>query len=151
MKQIITSFLLMALGCAGAFGAINSLRVVTTDGDSYVFSFEADPQISFETNVLKVTVDDANPSEFDIEEVDFFDFVENTESGVVDAKMTLNWDSRTLTLSNLEKDTQVSLYTLDGRCLLSRRASDSFTLSRDSLPKGVYILKANNFSVKIAI
>lgn len=151
MKHLLTTLVLFFVGSMAAFGSYNFLRITTVDGDVYYFNFEREPEISLQSDGLKVTVSDTEPTAFTFENFSHFDFTDEDPTVVDGPSVNMGWNAGTLTLYNLAPGTDVTLYTLDGLTVIHRQASGSFTLDRNTLPRGVYILKAGNFSVKIAI
>lgn len=151
MKQLLTTFTLIIVGSIAAFGSSNFLRITTVNGDSYFFSFERDPEITIQSDGLSVTTNDDQPATFTFENFSHFDFVDADPTLVESPAINMIWNAGTLTLTGIEPGTTVTLYTLDGKTILRQRANGSFQLDRNSLPKGIYILKADNLSVKIAI
>lgn len=151
MKHLLTTLALFLVGSIAAFGSYNFLRITTVDGDVYYFSFEKEPEISIQSDGLKVTMADSEPTSFSFENFSHFDFTDEDPTAVEGPTLNMGWNAGTLTLSDLAPGTIVSVYTLDGKEVLQQHVSGTFTLPRNSLPKGIYILKAGNFSVKIII
>lgn len=55
----------------------------------------------------------------------------------------------TLFFKNLAENTQVGVYTTDGKAIVSRRCSGETSLSLSSLTSGIYIVKINDETYKI--
>ena len=151
MKHLLSTIALVLVGSIAAFGSYNFLRISTVEGDTYFFSFEKDPVVTVKADGLTVTTNDAEPASFSFANFSHFDFAEADSSNIDGPALNMGWNAGTLTLSDLPAATIVGLYTLDGKTIFQKAASGSFSLDRNSLPKGVYILKAGNFSVKLAI
>ena len=82
-------------------------------------------------------------------------FVQDTEEvavgGVVVPECLIRYDGRYLVVSNVSVETQLSLFTITGCLLESRRVhiGSSVSLPLDGLAAGVYLVKANNQVYKI--
>ena len=58
-------------------------------------------------------------------------------------------EDETLFFKDLPENSQVGIYTTDGKAVVSRQCSGDASLSLNSLPSGMYIVKINNESYKI--
>ncbi|MCM1349349.1 MAG: T9SS type A sorting domain-containing protein [Firmicutes bacterium] len=61
------------------------------------------------------------------------------------------FDNGNLSFSNLPAGSVVEVYDVAGRQVLSRQAQGEFTLNLASLTSGIYVVKVNNSTFKIAV
>lgn len=111
MKQIFVALAALLLGCLSMFGDNDTLRIITRDGGNYYFMFSKSPELFYDGDQLKVSVSDAEPVSFTFDEISHFDFVDSAVSDVAARSIGLHWDARTLTISGLENNVNVALYT----------------------------------------
>lgn len=151
MKHFLLSVLAIVAGTAAAFCGVDALRIHTGDGNTFCFAFDKSPEISFDGNGLTVTTADADAATFTFEQVTDFDFGEYEASGIGAPAVSAIWDGTTLSLSGLADGSAVRVYDLGGRLLLDKKASGTFKLDRSALPRGIYILRAGDFTVKFTL
>lgn len=78
---------------------------------------------------------------------DSFDSAETIQKD----RLTLKNNGDSLLVSGLDGDSLISLYTLSGKELTAERATDTCSIPISGLPGGIYILRVNNQSFKIAL
>lgn len=166
MKQLIAGITLALAAAAGGFSAAasqpNVLCINRTDGaqDRLILSEKLDVKTSDEGNILlihpEITV------EYSIEEVRNFTFEEVENPEVYEGDHQLAIEAPEIAGHDISvsddgvrisgADTAV-LYDIQGRELMRRKSTsgESILIETLSLPKGVYILRAGNTSLKIKI
>ena len=89
---------------------------------------------------------------FDFDDIQFIDFVKyDAVDDVVAPAVTLRVTQDALLISNAEAGSVLSIYSLDGRCVLNTTIPESFSVSRSELNKGVYIVTINKTAFKIIL
>ena len=70
-------------------------------------------------------------------------------SATVENDQPFKLEDETLFFKDLPENSQIGIYTTDGKTVVSRQCSGEASLSLNSLPSGMYIVKINNESYKI--
>lgn len=132
------------------------LVVETRNGGETTFMLSEKPEATFEGQYLRVKSEKADVL-FAITDVLRFTYVKHSVVGIddlqVDTEPTeVNFQQDgTLVISQLKAGASVGVYALDGKLVqrLKARHKGTYRLSLSSLPKGVYIVKADNITYKI--
>lgn len=134
---------------------LTSVRVTFNSGKEATYDFSGNPELLFTDGKLTVksgATELLSPCQLD--DVTMIDFV-SKPVGVTtpDAEAPLNFrfTGDALVISNIPADSQLAVYTLDGKTALSTTASGEFTLSRGDLAAGVYIVRVNGTATRIII
>ena len=130
--------------------------VVTTKGGAKTeFLLTVKPYVKFEGTNLRITSTKADFT-FALADVVNFTYINTDPSGITEFAKTddpteISYQEGTLVLSQLKKGTVVGIYTLDGKLVGQLKADRqrTYRLSLSSLPKGVYIVKADSITTKI--
>ena len=151
MKRILlTGAMLLSMIC---LHAAQYMTVTPLTGDPVSFRFDTQPEISFLSGKLQVkTADGTTPTKFDIDDVESITF---TDAGGVDSPtesmMYFTSDADGLHYFNVAQEAQATVYDIKGVCLKSCSVSGGeFHVSRAEFGKGIYIVKINNLTTKIA-
>lgn len=134
----------------------NVLVVQTRGGGETTFLLADKPEAKFEGNQLRVRSEKADVS-FNISDVLRFLYTKRSLVGIDDLEAQTDptaidyQQDGTLVISQLRAGAGVGVYGMDGKLVqqLKARHAGTYRLSLSSLPKGVYIVKADNITYKI--
>ena len=153
MRKI--TFLLAILVSICGFAAEvepDAVRVTPTNGDPVVFLFTSNPEVTYTDTGATIATKGQDPVTFDFDDIQFIDFVKNDAvDDVVAPAVTLRVTQDALLISNAEAGSVLSIYSLDGRCVLNTTIPESFSVSRSELNKGVYIVTINKTAFNIIL
>ena len=148
MKKIALS-LLVALSCISAKAADGkSLFVSFNDGSKIEFALSTLPEVTFGNDKMTVT-STATTASYELRKVSTFTY--GTTTGIKQVENNkFAFEGDRIIVDGTHN--QVSAYALDGKAvsLSSIITGDKTIISLDSLTHGVYIIKINNESIKIA-
>lgn len=148
MKKIALS-LLVALSCISAKAADGkSLFVSFNDGSKIEFALSTLPEVTFGNDKMTVT-STATTASYELRKVSTFTY--GTTTGIKQVENNkFAFEGDRIIVDGTHN--QVSAYALDGKAvsLSSIITGDKTIISLDSLTHGVYIIKINNKSIKIA-
>ena len=148
MKKIALS-LLVALSCISAKAADGkSLFVSFNDGSRIEFALSTLPEVTFGNDKMTVT-STATTASYELRKVSTFTY--GTTTGIKQVENNkFAFEGDRIIVDGTHN--QVSAYALDGKAvsLSSIITGDKTIISLDSLTHGVYIIKINNKSIKIA-
>ena len=156
--RLITLSLLFTLSITTlwAQGNVATLVVLTKDNVKHQIVLGDKPQVTFEGTSLKVTCEKASSSAiFNLADVIRFTY-EGLDTSSIDElteePMGVSYQKGTLIISQLKKGATVGVYSLDGKLVRQLKAlhAGNYRLSLSSLPTGVYLVKADNVTYKIA-
>jgi len=158
MKVKFTILLLFVLAASAVWAAdkVATLVVLTKDNVQHQIVLGDKPLVTFEGTYLKVTCEKASSSAtFNLADVIRFTYEGLDTSGVnelTEDPAEVNFQDGTLIISQLKKDATVGVYSLDGKLVrqLKARHTGTYRLSFSSFPAGVYLVKADNITYKIA-
>lgn len=148
MKKIALS-LWVAFCCMTAHATDGkSLFVSFNDGSKIEFALSTLPEVSFGDD--KMTIKTTTTASYELWKVSTFTY--GTTTGIKNASTDnkLAWEGDKIIVDG--KANEVSIYALDGKAvaLFPTVNDDKTIISLEGLPKGVYIIKINNKSIKIA-
>ena len=134
-----------------------TLVVLTKDNLRHEFQLAGSrPQVKFEGTSLKVIISDKTEAQFAISDIIRFTYVNHDPTGIDDLvadddPTAFDYREGVLVVSQLKENAVVGIYALDGKLVKQLRATHAGTyrLSLSSLPKGVYIVKADAITYKI--
>lgn len=135
-----------------------ALVVLTKDNKQHEFRLAGSkPQVMFEATSLKVIMASKIEAEFAFSDIIRFYYVNRDPSGIDDLSIDQNpteigfQEDGVLVISQMKKDAVVNIYSLDGKLIQQIKARHAGTcrISLSSLPKGVYIVKADTITYKI--
>lgn len=154
MKRIL---LLLAaavsLGLAGAYAEGLKVQIVPKTGDDLVFTFDQRPEVAFRNGHVTITVTGEDPIIFDFEEIDHIK-TQRATSAVADVRpneITVATYPENIVFGNVPENAVVEVYAVSGQRVLLEKAAGEFVLSRTRLSHGVYIVRINNMSFKVAL
>lgn len=154
MRKFI--FFLTLLGTALGLSAAevpDAVRVTPVTGESIVFMFSANPEITYTATGATISTTNQDPVTFDFEAIEFIDFVKygsvNEIAGTPVSMRVTTHDA--IVIENAGEGSMLSIYTLDGRCVVNTTIPDSYSVERSLLAKGAYIIKINKTTFKILL
>ena len=133
-----------------------TLVVLTKNGAKTQFVLKDKPKVKIEGKNLRITSTRADVT-FALSDVVNFTYVNTDPTGIDDLDKEasnpteVSYKDGTLVLSQLKQGASVAVYTADGKIVreLKAQRQGTFRLSLASLPKGVYIVKADTITYKI--
>ena len=149
MKKIALS-LLVALSCISAKAADGkSLFVSFNDGSKVEFALSTLPEVTFGNDKMTVT-STATTASYELWKVSTFTYGTTTGIKQVETNNKFAFEGDRIIVDGTRN--QVSTFALDGKAvsLSPVIAGDKTIISLDTLTHGVYIIKINNKSIKIA-
>ena len=151
MKKLLLTMLLMAMSFVSYAEGYAGILVTMVDGSTATISFDENPVIKLQPEKLIVKTDVAT-TEFDRSAVARFNYVTDLSGVEVIEKNDVEVVNKggVLSFANLPTDSEIKLYSVDGKLLKNVIATGSYTLELTNLSTGVYILNVNGVSTKIA-
>ena len=149
MKKIVLS-LLVALSCISAKAADGkSLFVSFNDGSRIEFALSTLPEVTFGNDKMTVT-STATTASYELWKVSTFTYGATTGIKEVETNQKFAFEGDRIIIDGTRN--QVSAFALDGKAvnLSPVIAGDKTIISLDGLTHGVYIIKINNKSIKVA-
>lgn len=150
MKKIALS-LLVALACITAKAENGkSLYVNFNDGQKVEFALAKTPEVTFGNNQMTIKTTEATTT-YELTTVASFTYnADATGISKTETDNKLAWEGNRIIVDGTNN--KVHVYTIDGKNMgISPIVTGSKTiLNLDSLTKGIYIIKINNKSFKIA-
>ncbi len=128
-------------GASTAMAEGMSLKVTLNDGNIRTFTLTDKPVVTFGTTDMKITAPGAEVT-YPRADVRNITFVDNDILSVIDG-FTYNYyyDGTEFRCDGSD----IAVYDMNGRLVLNGRDR----VSTASLPKGIYVIKANNTTIKI--
>lgn len=155
MKKKILLFFVCAALALGANAAEEGFTVELTQGEPLTFLFEAEPEVQFSGTRIVVTTKDASPVTFEIDNVAAINFGDATGIAPIhkgNSGLRVEADGQTITISGIGSQKEAALYGLDGKQLRRLMVADGRCIvNRQTLEKGVYIIRIAHNSIKITI
>lgn len=156
MKKILLTFMLFAFAATMFANEKNVLNIIMKDGTSVYFLLAEKPYITFRNDEVKI-VSDTDEALVKRTLVERFEFVDEIPTGIEDveeqdeqlrAKFRLDGDA--VYITGLASGSKVVLYAMDGRVVTTSvaAADGCVTLSLNTLPSGIYIVKYNDTAIK---
>ena len=156
MKKILLTFMLFAFAATMFANEKNVLNIIMKDGISVYFLLAEKPYITFRNDEVKI-VSDTDEALVKRTLVERFEFVDEIPTGIEDveeqdeqlrAKFRLDGDA--VYITGLASGSKVVLYAMDGRVVTTSvaAADGCVTLSLNTLPSGIYIVKYNDTAIK---
>jgi len=158
MKKLLklTLLLLASMVLAVPLRAADSpvtLVVLTRDNAQHMFVLADRPEVTFVGTDLVVNCVNSTTS-FALPDVIRFTFL-NTTDAVEELKADeaqVNFRDGIIVIDHLKAGATVAVYSVDGRLVrqLTARESGTYSLNLSELPVGVYVVKADRVTYKIA-
>lgn len=135
-----------------------TLVVLTKDNKQHEFQFAGKkPQVKFEGTSLRVIISSKSEAEFAISDIIRFTYTNRDPSGIDDLTIDYNpteigfQKDGVLVISQMKEGAVVNIYGMDGKVItqFTAKHAGSCRLNLSPLPKGVYIVKADNITYKI--
>jgi hypothetical protein len=135
-----------------------ALVVLTKDNKQHEFRLAGSkPQVMFEATSLKIIMASKIEAEFAFSDIIRFYYVNLDPSGIDDLSIDQNpteigfQEDGVLVISQMKEGAVVNIYGMDGKVItqFTAKHAGSCRLNLSPLPKGVYIVKADNITYKI--
>ena len=156
MKKILLTFMLFAFAATMFANGKDVLSVLMKDGTSVYFLLAEKPYITFQNDEMKI-VSDTDEALVKRTLVERFEFVNEIPTGIEDVeeqneqlRANFKLDGDAVYITGLASGSKVVLYAMDGRVVNSSvaAADGCVTLSLNTLPSGIYIVKYNDTAIK---
>lgn len=151
MKKILL-LTLLALGTLAA-SAADALRVKPAGGEPAHFHFDSMPEISFTGSKLHVKTTGAQPVEFDLDDIEALEFVDL--SGIDSAEapgLNVFADAQGVHFRGAAQGASAAVYSIAGQLLKAATCpAGEFDLNRDEFGRGIYIVRIDGFTTKVAL
>lgn len=156
MKKILLTFMLFSFAATMFANGKDVLSVLMKDGTSVYFLLAEKPYITFQNDEMKI-VSDTDEALVKRTLVERFEFVNEIPTGIEDVeeqdeqlRANLKLDGDAVYITGLASGSKVVLYAMDGRVVNSSvaAADGCVTLSLNTLPSGIYIVKYNDTAIK---
>ena len=141
--------ILSLLSALSAYADDASVVIKQKSGGETVLQLANNPVITFSGEDMVVTTDLTSIS-IPLADVDSYTFSDGT-SGIKPVKSAPQFADGHIILSGMAAGAEVSVYTPDGRLFSRQRADGSgrADISLASLPKGMYVVRTQDNSIKI--
>jgi len=155
-RKLLLPVLLIAAQAVFPALAEDGLRVTPRSGESVVFLFSQEPEISFLSDKLKISSKDAaSPMTMDLDEVAFITFEKNLSAAEFTESDGVFFftDADGVHFRNVAAGTPVSVCDLAGKTLYSGNIRDAgqFDLSRGDYAGGVVIVRVGTLVAKVTL
>lgn len=156
MKKILLTFMLFAFAATMFANGKDVLSVLMKDGTSVYFLLAEKPYITFQNDEMKI-VSDTDEALVKRTLVERFEFINEIPTGIEDVeeedeqlRANFKLDGDAVYITGLASGSKVVLYAMDGRVVNSSvaAADGCVTLSLNTLPSGIYIVKYNDTAIK---
>lgn len=126
-----------------------SLFVSFNDGSKIEFALSTLPEVTFGDDKMTVKTTSTTAS-YELWKVSTFTYGTTTDIKQVSQDIHFDWEGDRIIMDG--KANKVSIYSLDGKAVSISPIinNDKTIISLEGLTKGVYIIKINNKSIKIA-
>ena len=153
MKKLFLFAALLFAALAATAAKPSMLKVNLVAGDPVTFLFDTKPEISFLGNQLRVTsLEHLAPVTFDFDNIQFLDFPEYDSVGEIpSSEITVATTPQAIVIGNLPEGSVVDVFSINGTNVFHSEASESCSIDRSRLGKGIFIVKINRTSFKISI
>ena len=99
-----------------------------------------------------ISTTNQDPVTFDFEAIEFIDFVKyGSVNEIAGTPVSMRVTHDAIVIENAGEGSMLSIYTLDGRCVVNTTIPDSYSVERSLLAKGAYIIKINKTTFKILL
>ena len=151
-KQLLLTFVALMFMATTLSFAESQLKVWKKDKSTVLFALSEKPVTTFRNNMLVIKTSTATV-EYPLADVLRYTY-EGVETGIesIESENSVLYKQERdkLSLSNLKKGTVVYLYNANGNLLdIQKSDGNTITVSIASRPKGVYIVKCANETIKL--
>lgn len=134
---------------------LTSVRVTFASGNVATYDFSGKPELLFTDGKLTVksgATELLSPCELDgVSMIDFVSGPVGINTPEAEALLNFRFSGDAVVISNIPSDSQLAVYTLDGKTVLSAKASGEYTISSSDLAAGVYIVRVNGTATRFMI
>ena len=130
-----------------------TLVVLTKDNAQHMFVLADKPEVTFEGVDLVVTCVNSTTT-FALADVIRFTYLNATDAveELTENATTVDFKDGMIVINQLKEGSNVAVYSVDGKLIrhLIARETGNYSLNLSELPPGVYIVKADRVTYKIA-
>lgn len=150
MRKFLFIILMFVALIAEAVPA-NSLRVAIADGDPVSFLFDEQPELTFVGSTLQIkSASRSAVIELDkVVDITMAFAQESSVDAVAKPSIAMQMLADGVQFSGIADGSTVCVADLTGRSYRCEVVDGAFVLSRNVLPKGMYIVRINNFTAKV--
>lgn len=151
LKTILTiMILLMSMFCSGTLHA-QRLVIWQKDGSKVSYNLDEQPKTTFTADDLVITTATTTVN-YPLSKIQRYTY-EGAQLSVRNVKeqgISISHDGNNIIVKGLPKGKSMTIHRIDGTQLLAKRSDGSarLTLSLNSLPAGVYVIKADEITYK---
>ena len=153
MRKLILLFAAAMVSMAAFAAERNAVCVTLNSGDKAYFLFDDKPELTFPDGSLQIaTANKVDPAYFNIDDVSSVVFEEySSVDKLKSTGIVVAYSAEGVAFHNIGINSRVSVADINGRIIVSCVADESYSLSRASFNHGVYIVKINNYVIKITL
>lgn len=151
MKKTLVAFAIFAALCLQ--GNAQNLIVAEAEGTESVFSLDNLQRITFANGNIQIVQTNGTTTPFSIALINKLFFGEPTqiEKVLMNSNELVQYSTSDEIQVNCKAGETITLYGIGGNIILTQRQSaDGGAISIAQLPKGIYLLRVNNQTVKIS-
>ena len=156
MKEKILCVVLMSiLGHLSCYAG-PSLLIHLTDSTEIVCALAKEPKMTFAEKAMTLTTVEGIVGQWDFTDVDSWNFADVKDVSAVNPvnveKARIRIEEGRITIAGVNAD-KIAVYDAGGRSSITvpESTDGQISISIDGLPKGTYILKAGNSSIKFLV
>ena len=130
-----------------------TIIVTTLDGTTMEYFLDKDTKVKIEKPNLVIETENVVLN-YELENMKQVRYgkkfiTDGIDGTILENNQPFKLEDETLFFKGLPENSQIGIYTTDGKTIVSRQCSGEASLSLNSLPSGMYIVKINNESYKI--
>lgn len=130
-----------------------TIIVTTLDGTTMEYFLDNDTKVKIEKPNLVIETENVVLN-YELENMKQVRYgkkfvTDGIHGAIVENNQPFKVEDETLFFKDLAENTQIGIYTTDGKTVVSRRCSGDASLPLNNLTAGVYLVKINNESYKI--
>lgn len=151
MKKVFSFTAFLLSGTYMCAQDVQSLVIWTRGGERIVYALDEEPVTKFSGTDLVLSTRNLTVN-YPLSALQRYTYELNTTSVAdvdADRRMVVSGDGNVLSFSNLAAGTEVSVYSSDGKPVLSRKVEGQTTISLDGFPAGVYVINVNDVTYKL--
>ena len=153
-KHLLKIALIQCLLFIGSIRCIQAQQLVIwlKSGEKIVYNLEENPKTSFSSTDVIISTNTITvnyPSEQVLKYT--YDMSSTSVDKIEKNELVVSKNGNTIIFENLQQGGSIQIYSLDGTLLSSTKITDgkSTTVSLESYPSGIYLIKVNDSTYKI--
>jgi hypothetical protein len=148
MKKLIVSISLLIMGAVSSFATDYDLYIEQLSGNFLSWKVSSIQKITFADGNIVLTTTDGSSSKVAISNVDRLHF-ESEASGISKAEKSFGFNSGKVATGAVS-GTAAKIYNVNGSLAAESSVQPDGSVNLSSLPQGIYIVKINGTSFKVA-